>query len=80
MDNDEANWKAPVVPSPESVSTAVSETDLRKIAATQSAIPSEFVVHPKLLPQLLKRTEMLDDSTVDWATIVTGKQIGRAHV
>ncbi len=62
------NWKAPVVPAPESVATAVSESDLRKIAATQSAFPSDFTVHPKLLPQLLKRTEMLDDSTVDWAT------------
>jgi 2-oxoglutarate dehydrogenase E1 component len=61
------NWKVPVVPDPESVSTAVSENDLRKIAATQSAIPSDFIVHPKLLPQLLKRTEMLDDATVDWA-------------
>ena len=62
------NWKAPVVPAPESVATAVSESDLRKIAATQSAFPTDFTVHPKLLPQLLKRTEMLDDSTVDWAT------------
>ena len=62
------NWKAPVVPAPESVATAVSESDLRKIAATQSTFPSDFTVHPKLLPQLLKRTEMLDDSTVDWAT------------
>ncbi|NDD78293.1 MAG: multifunctional oxoglutarate decarboxylase/oxoglutarate dehydrogenase thiamine pyrophosphate-binding subunit/dihydrolipoyllysine-residue succinyltransferase subunit [Actinobacteria bacterium] len=61
------NWKAPVVPAPESVETAVDEATLRKIAATQAAIPSDFTVHPKLLPQLIKRTEMLDDSTVDWA-------------
>lgn len=61
------NWKAPVVPSPKIVDTAVAEADLRKIADTQSAIPSNFNVHPKLLPQLLKRTEMLDESTVDWA-------------
>ena len=61
------NWKAPVVPAPESVNTAVSESDLKKIAATQSDFPKEFTVHPKLLPQLLKRTEMLADGTVDWA-------------
>ena len=62
------NWKAPVVPAPNTVNTAVSEVELRKIAATQSAIPSDFTVHPKLLPQLLKRVEMLDEATVDWAT------------
>ena len=48
------NWKAPVVPAPESVNTAVSEADLKKIAATQGDIPKDFTVHPKLLPQLLK--------------------------
>ena len=62
------NWKAPIVPAPHTVNTAVSEADLRKIAATQSAFPSNFTVHPKLLPQLLKRTEMLDEASVDWAT------------
>ena len=61
------NWKAPVVPAPEAVKTAVSEADLKKIAATQSDFPKDFTVHPKLLPQLLKRTEMLADGTVDWA-------------
>jgi 2-oxoglutarate dehydrogenase E1 component len=62
------NWKAPVVPAPNTVNTAVSEVELRKIAATQSAIPADFTVHPKLFPQLLKRVEMLDEETVDWAT------------
>ncbi len=61
------NWKAPVVPSPKIVDTAVAEADLRKIANTQSTMPENFKVHPKLLPQLLKRIEMLDESTVDWA-------------
>ena len=61
------NWKAPVVPAPETVNTSVSESVLSSIAATQSATPSNFTVHPKLLPQLLKRTEMLADGTVDWA-------------
>jgi len=62
------NWKAPIVPAPHTVNTAVPEAELRKIAVTQSAFPSDFTVHPKLLPQLLKRTEMLDEATVDWAT------------
>ena len=63
----DTNWKAPVVSPPETVNTAVTEDDLRKISATQASFPSDFTVHPKLLPQLLKRTEMLDEATVDWA-------------
>jgi 2-oxoglutarate dehydrogenase E1 component len=65
---EDPNWKAPVVPTPESVNTSVDESTLRKIVATQVAIPEGFTVHPKLLPQLSKRIEMLDESTVDWAT------------
>ena len=62
------SWRPPVVPEPATVNTSVAEDQLRKIALTQSSIPAEFTVHPKLLPQLLKRVEMLDESTVDWAT------------
>ena len=63
----DTNWKAPVVSPPGTVNTAVTEDNLRKISATQASFPSDFTVHPKLLPQLLKRTEMLDEATVDWA-------------
>ncbi len=62
------SWRPPVVPAPATVNTSVPEDQLRKIALTQSSIPSDFTVHPKLLPQLLKRVDMLDESTVDWAT------------
>ena len=62
------SWRPPVVPAPATVNTSVAEDQLRKIALTQSSMPVEFTVHPKLLPQLLKRVEMLDESTVDWAT------------
>jgi 2-oxoglutarate dehydrogenase E1 component len=65
---EDPNWKAPVVPSPETVTTAVDEATLRKIVATQTAIPADFTVHPKLLPQLTKRVDMLDEATVDWST------------
>jgi 2-oxoglutarate decarboxylase len=65
---EDPNWKAPVVPSPETVTTAVDEATLRKIVATQTAIPADFTVHPKLLPQLTKRIDMLDEATVDWST------------
>ena len=58
----------PVAPAPESVNTSVDEATLRKIVATQSAIPEGFMPHVKLTPQLAKRVEMLDEGTVDWAT------------
>jgi 2-oxoglutarate decarboxylase len=31
------------------------------------AVPEGFSVHPKLLPQLQKRVEMLNDATIDWS-------------
>ena len=58
----------PVESSPESVFTGIDEATLRTIAATQIATPDNFVVHPRLAPQLARRTEMLDEGTVDWAT------------
>ena len=58
----------PVAPEPSTINTAVSEDILRKIAATQTATPEGFVIHPKLAPQLAKRTQMLDEGSVDWST------------
>ena len=62
------NFKAPVAPAPETVKTAIDEATARKIAATQVAIPEGFNVHPKMLPQLTKRAESLNDGTIDWST------------
>ncbi len=63
-----ANFVAPTAPDPATVNTSVDEATLRKIAATQVATPEGFTVHPRLAPQLAKRTEMLDEGSVDWAT------------
>ena len=52
---------------PEDAATAISEEVARAIAATQIAIPEGFAVHPKLLPQLSRRVEMLNEGTIDWA-------------
>ena len=52
---------------PRSTSTAISEDVARAIAATQIAVPENFKVHPKLLPQLQRRVSMLDDGTIDWS-------------
>ena len=64
----DANFKAPVAPEPEAISTAISEELAREIAATQSVVPDGFSVHPKLTPQLAKRVESLNDGTIDWST------------
>jgi 2-oxoglutarate dehydrogenase E1 component len=61
------NFKVPVPPAAEEVPTAISESLAREIAATQIATPEGFSVHPKLLPQLQKRVEMLNDGTIDWS-------------
>ena len=58
----------PKAPAPETVNTSVDEATLRKIAATQIAQPEGFQPHAKLVPQLAKRVEMLDEGTVDWST------------
>jgi 2-oxoglutarate dehydrogenase E1 component len=61
------NFKVPVPPAAEEVPTAITEALAREIAATQIATPEGFNVHPKLLPQLQKRVEMLNDGTIDWS-------------
>ena len=61
------NFKAPVAANPETLVSSIDEAIARKIAATQIAVPDGFNVHPKLLPQLQKRVEMLNDGTIDWS-------------
>jgi 2-oxoglutarate dehydrogenase E1 component len=61
------NFKAPVAANPEALVSSIDEAVARKIAATQIAVPDGFNVHPKLLPQLQKRVEMLNDGTIDWS-------------
>jgi 2-oxoglutarate decarboxylase len=58
---------APEAPSSKAISTAISEDVARRIAATQTEVPEGFNVHPKLLPQLTRRAESLNDGTVDWS-------------
>ncbi len=62
------NFKAPVPPDADEIITSISESTVREIAATQSAIPAGFNVHPKLLPQLAKRVESINDDSIDWST------------
>jgi 2-oxoglutarate dehydrogenase E1 component len=62
------NFVVPAVPNAEDVPTFISEQLIREIAATQVAIPEGFSVHPKLLPQLQRRAESINDGTIDWST------------
>ena len=64
----DANFKAPVAPEPDLITTAITEGLAQEIAATQLAVPEGFTVHPKLTPQLAKRVESLNDATIDWST------------
>ena len=61
------NFKVPVAPNADRIETSIPEATARAIAATQLAIPEGFNVHPKLLPQLAKRVESLNDATIDWS-------------
>jgi len=60
-------FAAPEAAQPHEIETSISETTARAIAQTQITIPEGFNVHPKLLPQLNKRVEMLNDGTIDWS-------------
>jgi 2-oxoglutarate dehydrogenase E1 component len=67
-EHSDPNFVVPAVPNAEDVPTFISEQLIREIAATQVAIPEGFNVHPKLLPQLQRRAESINDGTIDWST------------
>ncbi|MGW5176699.1 multifunctional oxoglutarate decarboxylase/oxoglutarate dehydrogenase thiamine pyrophosphate-binding subunit/dihydrolipoyllysine-residue succinyltransferase subunit [Streptomyces sp. NPDC004082] len=56
---------------PGPVATSIDETTARRVIATQTDLPPELTVHPRVLPQLARRAAMLDDGTIDWATAET---------
>lgn len=60
-------FAAPEAPAPSEIATSIDEATARAIAQSQITIPEGFNVHPKLLPQLNKRVEMLNDGTIDWS-------------
>lgn len=61
------SFAAPEAPQPHEIATSIDEAAAFAIAQTQITIPAGFNVHPKLLPQLNKRVEMLKDGTIDWS-------------
>jgi 2-oxoglutarate dehydrogenase E1 component len=57
-------------PAPQ-MTTAITEAAARHVIASQTHLPPGFTVHPRVLPQLHRRTTMLDAGTIDWATAET---------
>ncbi|MER5491109.1 multifunctional oxoglutarate decarboxylase/oxoglutarate dehydrogenase thiamine pyrophosphate-binding subunit/dihydrolipoyllysine-residue succinyltransferase subunit [Streptomyces sp. NPDC002490] len=51
---------------PVTVTTAVSQEVVKRIAESQVSIPERVTVHPRLLPQLQRRMAMVEDGTIDW--------------
>ncbi len=50
------------------VGTSISPEVMERIAAAMTASPDGFTVHPKVLPQLERRAEMIRTGPLDWAT------------
>jgi multifunctional 2-oxoglutarate metabolism enzyme len=48
--------------------TAITTEVLKRIGESQITVPDGFTVHPRLLPQLQKRAQMVSEGGIDWAT------------
>jgi 2-oxoglutarate dehydrogenase E1 component len=53
------------------VPTATTKEVVKQIVDAYLAVPKGFTVHPRLLPQLEKRSAMVSDDTIDWALAET---------
>ncbi|GAA5020550.1 multifunctional oxoglutarate decarboxylase/oxoglutarate dehydrogenase thiamine pyrophosphate-binding subunit/dihydrolipoyllysine-residue succinyltransferase subunit [Streptomyces siamensis] len=56
-----------VTASPAAQATAITEATARHVITSQTALPGDFSVHPRVLPQLHKRAAMLEADAIDWA-------------
>ncbi|HET6818886.1 MAG TPA: multifunctional oxoglutarate decarboxylase/oxoglutarate dehydrogenase thiamine pyrophosphate-binding subunit/dihydrolipoyllysine-residue succinyltransferase subunit [Mycobacteriales bacterium] len=54
-------------PEPQAVESAITAEVLKRIGESQINLPDGFTVHPRLLPQLQKRAQMVSDGGIDWA-------------
>ena len=53
---------------PEEIPTAITAETVKQIIDTQLNLPPGFTVHPRLLPQIQRRAEMVEQDEIDWAT------------
>jgi 2-oxoglutarate decarboxylase len=58
---------APEAPVEREVTTAITTETLKRIGESQITVPEGFTVHPRLLPQLQKRAQMVSEGGIDWA-------------
>jgi 2-oxoglutarate decarboxylase len=54
-------------PTEQDAETAITTEVLKRIGESQITVPDGFAVHPRLLPQLQKRAQMVSDGGIDWA-------------
>jgi len=67
---------------PVALQTAISQEMVKRIAESQVALPEWFTVHPRLLPQLQRRSLMVEDGTIDWGmgeTLAIGSLLMEGH-
>jgi 2-oxoglutarate dehydrogenase E1 component len=61
----------PAPPQEHDAETAITTEVLKRIGESQITVPDGFTVHPRLLPQLQKRAQMVSDGGIDWAMAET---------
>ena len=49
-----------------SVPTAIAQEQIDTVISSQLTMPDDFVVHPRLAPQLQRRAQMVADDAIDW--------------
>jgi 2-oxoglutarate decarboxylase len=55
------------VPFPAEVNTAISDEVVKRIVEVHVNLPEGFDAHPRVIPQLQRRAQMVTDGTIDWA-------------
>ncbi|MFM1916648.1 MAG: hypothetical protein RJB01_163 [Actinomycetota bacterium] len=48
------------------VDTAITQDQIETVIHSQLTLPEDFTVHPRLAPQLQRRSDMVADNTIDW--------------
>jgi 2-oxoglutarate decarboxylase len=55
------------VPFPAEVNTAIADEAVKRIVEVHVNLPEGFEAHPRVVPQLQRRAQMVTDGTIDWA-------------
>jgi 2-oxoglutarate decarboxylase len=50
------------------VESAIPEETVKRVIETQVTLPAGFTPHPRLQPMLQRRTQMIEEDAIDWAT------------